>query len=97
MSVSPHNIGIVPRYANVRDRIDANQSPGKATMKNEKLARALELMASGLTAYAASKKSGCPKGTLYAHLERKRMNELKGKAPCPCCGSMVDANAIKQN
>jgi cytochrome c-type biogenesis protein CcmH/NrfF len=64
-------------------------------LKNEKLMKALELMASGLTAYAAAKQSGCPKGTLYTHLERERSNALKGKVRCPHCNSLVDSKALK--
>lgn len=57
---------------------------------------ALRLMREkGMTPYAAAKEAGITPTTLYAAIKRE---EAKGVlASCPCCGSLVPAEKIKQD
>lgn len=57
---------------------------------------ALRLMREkGMTPYAAAKEAGITPTTLYAAIKRE---EAKGTvAACPCCGSLVPAEKIKQD
>lgn len=52
--------------------------------------KALRLVAQGYTPYAAARQVGISTTTVYVAIKRRA-----GKVMCPCCGSLVDAAAIK--
>jgi DNA-binding CsgD family transcriptional regulator len=53
-------------------------------MKKSATQQALELVAQGLTPYAAAQQCGIKPPTVYAAIKRG-----EGKPRCPCCGQVV--------
>lgn len=51
--------------------------------------QALELVAGGMTAYAAAEKVGITEQAVYAAKRRLEKARQAGKETCPCCGQVV--------
>ncbi len=51
--------------------------------------QALELVAGGLTAYAAAEQVGITEQAVYAAKRRLEKAKEEGKEQCPCCGQVV--------
>ncbi|MDD3481826.1 helix-turn-helix domain-containing protein [Azovibrio restrictus] len=51
--------------------------------------QALDLVAEGMTAYAAAEKVGITEQAVYAAKRRLEKARQAGKTLCPCCGQVV--------
>lgn len=58
--------------------------------------QALDLVAEGMTAYAAAERVGITEQAVYAAKRRLEKAREAGKAACPCCGTMVPADKINR-
>lgn len=62
-----------------------------------KTKQALDLVDSGMTAYAAAEQVGITEQAVYAAKRRREKAKAAGKVPCPCCGTMVDAARLDRS
>lgn len=59
-----------------------------------KTQQALDLVAQGMTAYAAAEKVGITEQAVYAAKRRLEKAKSAGKERCPCCQTLVPAERI---